>query len=85
MFGFDITLKMAMGEEQMNGSLIKHYNNRSYPFRAEYGKPRYDIVEEEDPIQVGKRWDMTINVGKGESILQLGCLNRPETGLQELY
>jgi thiol-disulfide isomerase/thioredoxin len=64
MFAFDITLKVAMGEEQMNGILIKHYSNRSYPFKAEYGKPRYVIVEEEDPIQVGLRWDMIVNAGR---------------------
>lgn len=64
MFAFDITLKMALGEELMEGELIKHYNGRSYPFRAEFGKPRFVIAEEEDPIQVGNRWDMTVNAGQ---------------------
>lgn len=64
MFAFDITLKMTMGEEVMNGTLVKHYSNRSYPFKAEYGKSRYVIKEEADPIQVGKRWNMTVNAGK---------------------
>jgi len=61
MFAFDITLKMAMGEEYMEGSLVKHYSGRSYPFQAEFGKPRYEIIEEENPMQIGERWNMTIN------------------------
>ncbi|MDZ7806647.1 MAG: TlpA disulfide reductase family protein [Gracilimonas sp.] len=64
MFAFDITLKMSLGEEQMSGSLIKHYSDRIYPIRAEYGKLRYDISDEENPVQVGSRWDMTVNVDK---------------------
>lgn len=64
MFAFDITLNMAIGEEHMSGSLIKHYSNRTYSFKAEYGKPRFVLNEEEEPIQVGNRWDMTVNVGK---------------------
>ena len=67
MFAFDITLKIAMGEEQMNGTLYKHYSNRSYPFVAEYGKPRFKIIEETNPLQVGDRWAMTVNSGnRGE-------------------
>jgi thiol-disulfide isomerase/thioredoxin len=63
MFAFDITLKMKMGEENMQGELIKHYSGRSYPFRGEYGAPRYEIKEEESPVQVGSKWEMAINVG----------------------
>jgi thiol-disulfide isomerase/thioredoxin len=67
MFAFDITLKMAMGDEHMEGQLTKHYSGRSYPFQAEFGKPRYEIAEEESPVQLGERWKMTINPGlRGE-------------------
>lgn len=67
MFSFDITLKMAMGEESMEGSLTKHYSRRSYPFKATYGKPRYEITSEDNPLQVGERWKMTVNPGlRGE-------------------
>lgn len=67
MFSFDITLKMALGEDSMEGSLTKHYSGRSYPFQATYGEPRYDITPEDNPLQVGDRWSMTINPGlRGE-------------------
>ncbi|PWN05994.1 TlpA disulfide reductase family protein [Rhodohalobacter mucosus] len=64
MFAFDITLKMALGEDTMQGSLNKHYNGRSYPFQAVLGQPRYDIAPEETPLLVGNRWRMTINPGQ---------------------
>ncbi|MBD3615971.1 MAG: TlpA family protein disulfide reductase [Gracilimonas sp.] len=63
MFAFDITLSMAIGEKKMQGELVKHYSNKSYSFEAEYGLPRYDIEEENDPVQIGSKWSMKVNVG----------------------
>ncbi|MFP8488100.1 peroxiredoxin family protein [Gracilimonas sp. Q87] len=76
MFAFDITLKMAMGKEQMTGTLIKHYSNRTYPFKAEYGKSRYEIKEEEKPVQVGSRWDMTVNAGRSGEYPAVGLFEQ---------
>ncbi|MDR9417383.1 peroxiredoxin family protein [Gracilimonas sp.] len=76
MFGFDITLKMKMGEEFMEGTLFKHYNNRSYPFRGEFGLPRYDIYKEQNPVQVGERWDMRVNVGMNSEYPAVGLFEQ---------
>ncbi|MEQ8525308.1 TlpA disulfide reductase family protein [Gracilimonas sp.] len=76
MFGFDITLKMKMGEIHMEGRLYKHYRNQSYSFRAEYGQPRYEITEEEEPLDVGKRWDMTVNYGRSSEYPAVGLFKQ---------
>lgn len=76
MFGFDITLKMAMGKEFMEGVLIKHYNDRRYPFKGELGLPRYKIIPEEDPIQVGGRWAMTVNIGQSNAYPAVGLFKQ---------
>jgi thiol-disulfide isomerase/thioredoxin len=76
MFAFDITLQMAMGDEDMNGTLIKHYSNRAYPFKAEFGKPRFTFSDEDAPLQVGNRWDMTVNVGKRSEYPAVGMFRQ---------
>ncbi|MGN8225108.1 TlpA family protein disulfide reductase [Gracilimonas sp. BCB1] len=76
MFGFDITLKMKQGSDRMEGRLFKHYRNQSYPFRSEYGLPRYNVKEEKDPIEVGKRWDMTVNKGRSSEYPAVGLFEQ---------
>lgn len=79
MFGFDITLKMAVHEnsiDSMNGYLEKHYNDRKYTFKAIHGAPRYVIEEEEDPIQVGSRWNMKVNVGREDEYAAVGLFEQ---------
>lgn len=76
MFAFDITLKMALGKEMMEGELIKHYNNNVYPFKGEYGLPRYSDPREEEPITLGKRWHMTVNVGKSSEYPAVGLFEQ---------
>lgn len=76
MFAFDITLRMAMGEEAMEGTLIKHYKNQSYPFKGEYGLPRYSIPDEGQPVTVGERWDMDIDVGKSSEYPAVGLFEQ---------
>ncbi|MCP9292990.1 TlpA family protein disulfide reductase [Gracilimonas sediminicola] len=76
MFGFDITLKMKQGSDSMEGRLFKHYRNQSYSFRAEYGLPRYEMAEEENPIVVGNRWDMTVNMGRSSEYPAVGLFEQ---------
>ena len=76
MFGFDITLKMKIGKERMEGRLIKHYRNQSYSFKAEHGMPRYEISKEVNPIQVGKRWAMTVNEGRNSEYQAVGLFEQ---------
>ncbi|MAL16163.1 MAG: hypothetical protein CL670_11715 [Balneola sp.] len=76
MFGFDITLKMAMGEERMTGELIKHYRNQSYAFEAVYGLPRYEITEETNPVEVGSRWAMKVNAGQSSEYPAVGLFEQ---------
>jgi hypothetical protein len=76
MFGFDITLKMAIGKEKMSGELIKHYRNQSYTFKAEYGLPRYEIPEETNPVEVGSRWAMKVNAGQSSEYPAVGLFEQ---------
>ena len=79
MFGFDITLKMAVSKfdsDIMNGYLIKYYNDRKYDFKAVYGAPRYVIEQEEDVIQVGSRWNMKVNVGRPDEYPAVGLFEQ---------
>lgn len=79
MFGFDITLKMAVNDydnDIMNGYLIKHYNDRKYAFKAVYGAPRYSIEKEEDVIEVGSRWNMKVNVGRPDEYSAVGLFEQ---------
>jgi len=76
MFGFDITLKMKLGLDSMDGLLIKHYSGRTYDFKADYGLPRFDSVNELAPIEVGSKWKMTINVGRNNEYEAVGLFNQ---------
>lgn len=76
MFGFDITLRMAIGEKKMSGELIKHYRNQSYPFEADYGLSRYEIKEEDSPVEVGPRWEMKVNVGQSNEYPAVGLFQQ---------
>ena len=76
MFGFDITLKMAAGEEHMTGELEKHYSGRSYPFDAIFGVPRYIRNQELEEAYVAPRWAMTINEGRDNAYPAVGLFEQ---------
>lgn len=76
MFGFDITLKMKIGFENMEGVLLKHYSGRKYDFRAQYGLSRFDVSNDLKPIEVGSRWKMKLDVGKESEYFAVGLFNQ---------
>ena len=76
MFAFDITLKAHLGENEMSGELIKHYRNRSYPFKAQFGLPRYDIEAEEKPLEIEPRWEMTLRYDRSNPSKVVGLFEQ---------
>lgn len=76
MFAFDITLKAHLRDNELSGELIKHYRNRSYSFRAQFGLPRYDFEVEEEPLEIESRWEMTLRYDKSNPSTVVGLFNQ---------
>lgn len=76
MFAFDITLEAKTDMSRMKGTLIKHYSGKRYEFEAKYGRPRYQIKDEKDPLQIEERWTMKFRHNKDNAYPAVGLFEQ---------
>ncbi len=75
-FAFDITIKAKIDGDKLSGRMIKHYQKGSYTFKADYGKPRFEVKNSTQPEMIEQRWEVTFKPRKDNSYPAVGLFEQ---------